>query len=100
MLNSPKSQRSFDEYQGLSYQRSALTPIVYVDLAEQGDADSANLLNTSTNASGINQPSNKKKSMDDYKKKYKTEKCKFYEVNKECKYGDNVSFINNLFYHS
>lgn len=26
----------------------------------------------------------------DYKSKFKTEKCKFWDVNKECKFGENV----------
>ena len=33
-----------------------------------------------------------KKSSDDYRTKFKTEKCKFYEVNKECKFGESVIF--------
>ncbi len=36
-------------------------------------------------------PDGKKKSIEkDFRTKYKTERCKFFEVNKECKYGENV----------
>ncbi len=38
--------------------------------------------------------SNKGKNSD-FKLKYKTEKCKFWELDKECKYGDNVRIILN-----
>lgn len=31
------------------------------------------------------------KKCNDFKVKYKTEKCKFFDLYKECKYGDNVS---------
>lgn len=33
------------------------------------------------------------KKSNDFKVKYKTEKCKFFDLYKECKYGDNVSYI-------
>lgn len=33
------------------------------------------------------------KKNNDFKVKYKTEKCKFYDIYKECKYGDNVRII-------
>lgn len=45
------------------------------------------LLNTSNSVNVNNKKSN------DFKLKYKTEKCKFWELYKECKYGDNVSFL-------
>jgi butyrate response factor 1 len=36
----------------------------------------------------------KKKSVDsDFRAKYKTEICKFWGLNKECRYGDNVRFL-------
>jgi len=34
-----------------------------------------------------------KKSVDaDFRQKYKTEICKFWELNKECRYGNNVIY--------
>ena len=40
----------------------------------------------------------KKKSVDsDFRAKYKTEICKFWGVNKECRYGDSVYKFNNFF---
>ncbi len=38
-------------------------------------------------------PTNNKITSEDFKAKYKTELCKFWEINKTCKYGDNVSKI-------
>jgi hypothetical protein len=36
----------------------------------------------------------KKKNSDaDFRLKYKTEKCKFWEVGKECKFGESVKYI-------
>jgi len=34
----------------------------------------------------------------DFRKKFKTEICKFYELNKECKFGDKVFNKFNIFY--
>jgi hypothetical protein len=63
-----------DEYQGLSYKKDKFTPIK----VEPQETDQ----------------NKKKKSIDtDFRIKYKTEKCKFWEVNKVCKYGDNVYII-------
>lgn len=49
-----------------------------------------NLVNTANTVNTNNSNTNSKKS-NDFKLKYKTEKCKFWELYKECKYGDNVS---------
>lgn len=49
-----------------------------------------NTNNTNNTNKSNNSNSNVKKS-NDFKVKYKTEKCKFWEFYKECKYGDNVS---------
>lgn len=48
-------------------------------------SNTLNLLNTS------NSVNNNSKKSNDFKLKYKTEKCKFWELYKECKYADNVS---------
>ncbi len=73
LISSPISgQGSSDEYQGISY-KTSIAPIKTVDLFEE-------------------KPEGKKKSIEkDFRIKYKTEKCKFYEVNMDCKYGDNVN---------
>jgi hypothetical protein len=77
MLTSPKNknnQITLDEYQGISYKSSKITPVKTVDLYE----DKQEI---------------KKKSIEkDFRIKYKTEQCKFYQVNKECKFGDNVIY--------
>jgi hypothetical protein len=41
-----------------------------------------------------NSNSNKKQIGQEYKKKYKTEKCKFWEINKTCKFSENVKKNN------
>jgi hypothetical protein len=39
----------------------------------------------------------KKNSVDsDFRAKYKTEICKFWGVNKECRYGNNVKIVYNF----
>lgn len=71
LISSPVSgQGSADEYQGISY-KTSIAPIKTVDLFEE-------------------KPEKKKSIEKDFRIKYKTEKCKFYEVNMDCKYGDNV----------
>lgn len=58
--------------------------------SNQNNTGTANLSNpkgsTAENLSNTN-----KGKTNDFKLKYKTEKCKFWELYKECKYGDNVS---------
>ncbi len=68
----------------------------YLFLREPGFAKtsmSQNSLNRSNETSddSTNMPLMKKKSIDaDFRAKYKTEICKFWGVNKDCRYGDNV----------
>lgn len=58
-----------DEYQGLSYKKGEQI-FSYQNLNE-----------TKTS---------RRKTDGDFREKYKTEKCKFWDLNKDCKYGDNV----------
>ncbi len=58
-----------EEYEGLSYKASKATPI-----------------------NDEKEESCQKKSIDkDFRVKYKTEQCKFYGMNKECKFGESVN---------
>ena len=41
----------------------------------------------------LNQTINKKSGDSDFRQKYKTEICKFWGYNKECRYGDNVFLL-------
>jgi hypothetical protein len=66
------SQIHDDEYHGLSYKSAKATPIKS-SVEEKSET-----------------PVKKKSIEKDFRIKYKTEKCKFYETNKECKFGDNV----------
>ncbi len=58
-----------DEYTGLSYKTSSNTPI---RVKEMKDFEK------------------KKYSDNDFRAKYKTEICKFWEVHRTCKYADSV----------
>jgi hypothetical protein len=49
-----------------------------------GDLNSIGSPNTSVNINSKNKKS------EDFKLKFKTEKCKFWEIDNNCKYGDNV----------
>lgn len=85
-----------DEYSGLSY------------LANMGTGNKSNNNNISaTNGNIVNSNNNnnnlshqpigelfkplKKNSEMDFRVKYKTEKCKFWEINQTCKFGEGVS---------
>ena len=61
-----------DEYSGLSY------------------------LNAPNCDTSINVKNVKKFSDYDYRSKYKTEKCKYWEINSTCKYGDSVKIYKYL----
>lgn len=56
------------------------------DLDDSTSNSSINQLNSSFNST-VN---NKQKLSDDFKTKYKTEVCRFWEINRSCKFGDNV----------
>lgn len=64
-----------DEYQGLSY-KSAKATTIKSSIEEKPET-----------------PGKKKSIEKDFRVKYKTEKCKFYETNKECKFGENVKSL-------
>jgi hypothetical protein len=86
IIKQPESIQAFDndEYEELSYKCSKATPI-----SSKPDVSDDN-----TDTNGDNPP--KKKSFEkDFRVKYKTEKCKFFELNRECKYKDNVLYILN-----
>jgi hypothetical protein len=66
------TQINDEEYQGLSYKCTKTNPI------------------KSSIEEKLETPVKKKSIEKDFRVKYKTEKCKFYETNKECKFGENV----------
>jgi hypothetical protein len=72
-INSEKNMESiYEEYEGLSYKKSSSTPVKEITLE------------TRKKSSGEKEK--------DFRAKFKTEKCKYFETNKECKFGTNVFF--------
>lgn len=67
-----------EEYQGLSYLNNKLSP------------NRSDDTNVTDNDNDINKSAKKKSVEVDYRMKYKTEICKFWELNKDCRYGNNV----------
>ena len=67
IYSSPVNSKNNDEYNNLSYKTNSNTPIIIKDKKET-----------------------KKFTDNDFRAKYKTEICKFWQVHKNCKYGDNV----------
>jgi len=71
-----------DEYTGLSY------------LNNQNNNNINNIhLNNNLNFSLGDLKAPKKNSEIDFRVKYKTEKCKFWEINKSCKFGEGVKIF-------
>jgi hypothetical protein len=76
-----------EEYYGLAYNRGAMSPT---------NSEETNLSEENREVSFTSQGQGqtllpKKKSIDgDFRAKYKTEICKFWAFNKQCRYGDNV----------
>lgn len=87
ILNSPRSIASSDEYQGLSYKSCKKTLTV--------DINSSDKHETLEKGDGVNNSTwmGSKKSFEDYKIKYKTEKCKYFDVDKACKFGESVIYL-------
>ncbi len=46
------------------------------------------------NQNNLSDLNSKRKLSEDFKQKFKTEMCKFWQLNGECKFGENVFFIN------
>jgi hypothetical protein len=102
IYNNKRSEKS-DEENNKNHQNNNTSQLLNKN--NFGNSDQANfnsnsivpnnsliLLNTSNSVNVNNKKSN------DFKLKYKTEKCKFWELYKECKYGDNVSNKNIILY--
>jgi len=66
----------------------------YSDYCDSNDeTKSVSSINTNKESIYCKTPTNAKKS-NDFKVKYKTEKCKFWEINHSCRYGDNCAFAH------
>lgn len=75
---------NYEEYKDISYLNNSNY------LVSPNKSDETNC--TEVEESNVTRSILKKKSIDgDFRVKYKTEICKFWELNKMCKYGDNVN---------
>ena len=74
-----KPPKPDEEYMGLSYLANKETPL-------------------SPEAEPQPQAKKRKSGEKDFRTKYKTEKCKFWELNGECKFGDNVKLILFIYF--
>lgn len=79
MFNRKDTAQPTDEYFGISYLNN--------------NSNNNNISNQ--NFSGDLTKNPKKISDLDFRVKYKTEKCKFWEINKSCKFGDGVNIKFN-----
>ena len=69
-------------------------PEEYSGLSYLSQSNSNSISNPNGNYQNSEQTKGKKSLELDFRVKYKTEKCKFWEINQTCKFGDNVRFIN------
>ena len=105
--NSPISVKHQNEQENDEYTELCYKPVSTFDdqdRVETKESQHQEDLDESTSNSSINQSfhthlsmnnSNIRNKGDDFKTKLKTEICRFWEMNKACKFGDNV--INLLF---
>lgn len=79
-----------DEYTGLSY----LNNLNNTNL-NNNNSNTNNLISNfqAANDSQLFSKQPKKNSEIDFRVKYKTEKCKFWEINQTCKFGEGVNLI-------
>ena len=69
----------------------------YLNNQNQSSCNNIGIHQNSENANNSNMNLKAKKSIEmDFKIKYKTEKCKFWEINETCKFGDNVKNKNKI----
>lgn len=91
-ISSPEQDKFQDEYQHISYNRNRKQVFKFNNnnrKISSADSDLDSLEFGENSLCGIG-PANIKKKSDDFKVKFKTEMCKFWELDKICKYGDNV----------
>ena len=75
-INTNSTAKLNDEYMDLSYKSNTATPLV--KNKEQNKR---------------NDPDRKYSMENDFRTKFKTERCKYYQLNKDCKFGESVSKI-------
>ena len=89
----PKTSFDLDETQNQNFQNPLFQKAVYDKLSKRKwsrDSDNANSPKSNHDEHFYSNQQYKTKA-DDFKTKYKTELCKYYEINGTCKFGDNVS---------
>ena len=84
-----------DEYQYIAYSRNR-RPVGKHNNRKISNADSDldSIEHSEMNLLCGGSATNNKKKSDDFKIKFKTEMCKFWELDAVCKYGDNVIYKN------
>ncbi len=95
IISSPEQDKYGDEYINLAYSRSRKATIKTDNRkisTTESDMDSTDF--SEMNSFGGNVlVNNLKKKSDDFKNKFKTEMCKFWELDAACKFGDNVKLL-------
>jgi hypothetical protein len=90
---SPTYKSEMDEYHGLSYLNNKMNNnnLISPTRSDETNVSMVSENDKESNYNGVKMQ--KKKSMEkdgDFRAKYKTEICKFFMLNKECRYGNNV----------
>jgi len=91
-ISSPEQDKFQEDYQCLSYNKNKKTAGKNSNRkisSAESDLDSVELAEMNSLCGMI--AGNSKKKSDDFKVKFKTEMCKFWDLYKVCKFGDNVS---------
>ena len=90
----PKTSFDLDDTQNQNFQNTLFQKAVYDKLSNRKwSRDSASTYDSIDEQQHfVNQQPYRPKA-DDFKTKYKTELCKYFEINGTCKYGDNVRLI-------
>jgi hypothetical protein len=93
-INSPESIRTFDPHYLHNNQFNDYKSNCSLLLSDRKDLEDDEKLNTSLISVHSTGAASRKSTDVSFKAKFKTEKCKYWDLNKNCKYGDNCAFAH------
>ena len=97
-ISSPESIKAYDPQYSIFFNKN---PDIKLNnsliLSEKKDADEENKLNSSLISIHSTGAASRKSTDISFKAKFKTEKCKYWDLNRTCKYGENCAFAHGSY---
>ena len=92
-MHYPRPNRFYNKYESRKCSKDSTSDSVSLEDFLENDYNNNNL---KINNNKYNQKSKFKSQASDFKIKYKTELCKYFEINGYCKFGDNCAYAHGI----